>query len=1142
MFRIAAPFSLSLFWAAFGGAAAFGQSGREADLERFEKRIRPVLVERCFDCHSAAAKELRGGLRLDRPAGLTAGGDSGPVVIPGDPEASRLIQAIRQVDPGLSMPPDGKLADEEIAAFVEWVENGAFDPREEAQGDSAVADADRTGDRDEARWAFRPLERIPPPVGDSVSSSELIESGQVSSNPAPIDSFLMERLRTQGIPCADEADKPTLLRRACFDLLGLPPTPEELAEFLADDSPTAFEKQVDRMLASPQHGELGARQWLDLVRYTDEFEESWRYRDWVTFASAFDLPYDEFIRRQIAGDLIADEPDAPLTFANLTATTMLSIGQWSGIDRKKRLTDIVDDQIDTISRSFLGITLACARCHNHKFDPLTTADYYGLAGMFMSSHIFSDLAYLSHGTHRLKVPLVSSDRVAEHERQAARIHEAEARLEMAVDQAYRELARALSARVADYLTAAWRHSRRASDANTPSLEDLTKSQDLRSFAIERWASYLKESPRVERAPLTMAVRDYDGEPGILAWRASAERPWWAFNDTPNPTAIETFLLPARSLSVNPGTEGGAVGWRSPLAGEVAISGRLMDDDPFDGAGVAWILDLVRGAEVVELSSGVAPNGSQRELSCGHTPERLNRIRVSPGDMLYLQVWLAQGDAHYDVTQVELLVQEIDGPGEWNLVEDVSTDFLASNPRPDRSGTPGVWWFADMHGGARRQTMPSADAALAELRAIWLSNESPEASETEVRLAAERFQAAVQREGPLGAIAHDLVGPRSPFRTPARDDAQYLSTEAKDALAELQGQLEAIKRELTPLPCAHAIQEGGSRYSLYPGVQDVPIHPRGSYDRLGAPTPRRFPAALAWAPEPTTFTGSGRRELADWIASPRNPLTARVIANRIWRRHFGEGIVRTPSNLGAKGERPSHPELLDYLAQRLIDLGWSLKSLRREIMLSDAYRRSSRASEAALRADPENRLFGRMNRRRLEAEPLRDGLLAVAGRLDRRIGGPADADRDSPRRMLYSRTTRSDRSGWGAVFDAANPGIHVEKRDDSIVAPQALFLMNHPLVVDLARRLVEREDVANLAGEDRARRMVRLIFARDPTPLELELGLAAVAEAEKNGIAKDESGASTKNEPTDASPNARRATPWEIYSQAMLMSNEFLFLD
>jgi hypothetical protein len=1108
----------------------------------FEKKIRPLLVDRCYRCHSSQAAKLKGGLRLDTPDGIRKGGNSGPAIAPGDPEQSLLIKAVRYTDPDLRMPPTKKLSPEEVANLEVWVKSGSPTPLTDRAGDRLAGDVQSAA----KHWAFVPPKEPLVP---------LVKFGAWVKN--AIDRFILAKLEARGLRPAASADKRMLLRRVTYDLTGLPPTPQTIDAFLADNSPDAFARVVDRLLASPHYGDCWGRHWLDLARYTDDFDEAWRYRDWVVRAFNRDLPYDQFIVQQIAGDRLlpnaecgmrnaesktrkADEESEPVSAIRnphsefrigadgIVATTLLSLGPWGGIDRKKRMADIVDDQIDTIGRSFLGLTLACARCHNHKFDPITSADYYGLAGIFYSSRVISDTVYLSHGTTRLRVPLVPAAEVDRHRQQMDRVHALEKKLASAIEEQYAAFAKSLVPQTARYLIAAWEFENRPPDQANLTAEEFATRRGVHGFALAQWIGYLGGTPLGDFRLLHRPVRDYDGEAGIQVWGAHAERPWWGVNPTDREVPIETFLLPARTASVNPGVEGGAVGWKSPITGRVRIQGRLVDADPHDGSGVAWIVDHAGASGRRELSSGDLPNGGVLRLDEGRTPERLAAVDVKAGDVIYLQVWLREGDAHYDITNVELTITRLDGPGEWDLVRDGMSHFLEGNPHRDSLGNAKVWGYYDMAGSHRRGRMPALEPLLKAWQKMVADNPKGEPGRKAIERVAHEFQAAIEKAGADGPLVQALTGVRSPFWVRARDDGKYLSSEGQKALAKLTAEFDILNQSIPPLPCAHGIEEGGPRFSLFPGIGDVRIHMRGSYERLGERVPRHFPRVLAGDRQPTITSGSGRLELARWIGSAENPLTARVLVNRLWQHHFGEGIVRTPSNFGRLGSPPSHPELLDWLARRFVESGWSIKALHRLILLSAAYQQASQVSPEMLRADPDNLLFGRMNRRRLEAEALHDSLLSVCGRLDDRQGGPAD-DPQSPRRMLYLKVARADRSGFGSLFDAANASMHVEKRTSSTVSPQALYLMNGSLVMDGVQHLVSRPEVARGKPEERVQALYRLVFGRKATAEEVTLGCRFIERQASESKVAPAAGATS-------------LSPWETYAQALLLSNEFLFVD
>jgi hypothetical protein len=699
-------------------------------LPRFEADVRPILARRCHKCHGGGKQE--GKLDLRTVSAMLQGGESGSVLVRGHADRSHFLQMI---DSG-EMPPDGeqRLAPDEVNLLHRWVDLGA--PADERIIEPSPTDFYREEHRQ--HWAFQIPAQVQPP--------EVRQRDQVRT---PIDAFVLKQLETDGLSFAPPTERATLARRTWFDLTGLPPTHEELDTFLADDSPKAFERVVDRLLDSTGYGQRWARHWLDVVRYADyhdadpgkrtascEPTEAWRYRDWVVDALNDDLPFDQFIVHQIAGDLLPNPAGGDIYPAGLIATTFLSNGVWDrgDADKEKIVSDMADDQIDTIGKAFLGLTLGCARCHDHKFDPVSQADYYGLAGVFYSSHILQKL----------------------------------------------------------------------------------------------------------------------------------------------------------------GAKGG-------------------------------------------------------EYTLNRAP-------------------------------------------------------LDSSDKP---------------------------------------------------------------------------------------------------------------------PLAMAVQEGGTPGGLFPGIQDVPIHIRGSYTRLGRVVPRRLPQFFASDSKLPISEGSGRRELARWVASKDNPLTARVIVNRVWQGHFGAGLVRTPNNFGMRSEQPTHPELLDWLATQFVADGWSLKKLHRLIVLSNTYQQASRVPREQWDRDPDNRRLGYFTPRRLEAEAIRDAMLFVAGRLDASSGGPAGVDLTIQRRSLYVQTARWNRSNYASLFDAANPDASTAKRDVSTVAPQALFLMNNDFSIAQSRHLAERL-LREVPNDETARiqRAYRRLFSRPASTEEIEIVRELIAQTDQRDS----------------------VTAWTDLAHVLLCSNEFVYLD
>jgi hypothetical protein len=704
-------------------ARAAGAEPAREEVEFFERKIRPALVEHCAKCHSAeAGNKVKGGLLLDSREHVQKGGDSGPAVVPGDPDKSLLLKAIRYDHDDLKMPPKGKLPDKVIADFEAWIKQGAADPRDS----NAPKVAARTIDVAAGKqfWAFQPPQRHEPPVVRRADWPR-----------GTIDRFLLARLEQAGLEPNPPADRRAWVRRVTFDLTGLPPTPEEVEAYVNDASPKAEAKVVERLLASPHYGERWARVWMDVARYAEDqahivgndqslcYPNAYLYRDWVIKAFNDDLPYDRFVRLQLAADLI--EPDDP---ANHPALGFVGLGpKYYSRRALAVMAEEWEDRVDTVGRGLLGLTVACARCHDHKFDPIPTEDYYALAGVFASTEMFN----------------------------------------------------------------------------------------------------------------------------------------------------------------------------RPLEGVPA---------------------------------------------------------------------------------------------------------------------------------------------------------------------------------------------------PPKDD-----------------------KTKSPRNMLHIVREGKPT--------DLTVFVRGDVTNKGAVVPRRFLHVLCEETPPAFREGSGRRELAESIVDPHNPLTARVIVNRVWGQLFGRPLVGTPSNFGALGERPSHPELLDDLAVRFVESGWSLKWLIRELALSAAYRQSSGADLRKLGTDPENRLLSRMNRRRLGVEAWRDALLAASGRLDPSVGGPSIDPQDPKqrRRTVYSSVSRLSLNPVLALFDHPDPNIHADRRVETTTPLQKLFVLNSPFMVDQAAGLMDRlanEVAPGTADTDRQRiqRAYRLLYGRPATEAEVRLGMEFLRDGDDT------------------------AARWQQYAHVLLAANEMLYID
>lgn len=780
----------------------FAQSLTDAEqVEFFEKKIRPVLVEQCYACHSADADEIEGGLTLDTREGIRKGGDTGPAVVPGNVRRSLLIKAIRQVDDDLQMPPDQKLPADVIADFETWIARGAADPREGA----AVVEQPWEIDIEEGRkfWAFQPPQPQEPP--------EVLDADWPWTD---IDRFLLARMEAEGLHPVADSDPESLVRRLYFDLIGLPPSPEEVDRFCelhASDSQAAVEYVLDQLLNSRHFGERWGRHWLDVARYAEStgqatnfaYPHAWRYRDWVIDAFNDDKPYDEFIREQLAGDLLRTR-DADERAANLVATGFLAIGPKSLSERNRFQfqADVVDEEIDATFQAFQALTVACARCHDHRFDPIPQTDYYALAGIFRSTET-------CYGTIRV----------------------------------------------------------------------------------------------------------------------------------------------------------------------------VQSNHPSD------LLDLPVAADVVQ---------SLQPL----TSSRRERIEG----------------------QIDQLRDQMEG-------------------------------------------LTSRDDFIRRI----------------------------------------FIGSR---------------------VTELRSELDSYDDDGEPIAVAMGVREG--RF-----IGDSPLFVRGEIDQPAERVPRGFPQVLTETQPRIRFRSSGRLELANWMASPENPLTARVMANRVWLHLIGRGIVSTPENFGASGQRPSHPELLDYLALRFIDEGWSVKRLIHEIVMSRAYQLSSQFDQENDDADPDNVLVWHMPKQRLEAEAIRDTLLLLSGKLE--LNPPAgsevayggegnvgflfrgDPAENDPYRSVYLPIVRDQLPEMLSVFDFPDPSLIIGERATTTIPAQSLFLMNNPFVIQQAEGMASRL-LSDFDDErERVTQAFRLCYSRQPSASEVHQALAFIEDYSQDHLP--------------------RAT-WTAFCQAIFASAEF----
>ena len=1025
--KVARSLLIAALLATFVGLATAAPVPTPAGLAFFEAKIRPLFLEHCEKCHGE--KKSEGGLRLDSQAGWLKGGEHGAVIVPGEPEKSRLLAAVRRANKELQMPPKRALGVEEIAALEHWIKLGAPDPR------AGVVVAKSGVDAAMARkhWAFQPLTQPQPPASPGSAAVQ-----------QPLDRFVFARLHAQGLSPNAPADRRTLIRRATFDLTGLPPTPAEIENFLNDKSPTAdaFAKLVDRLLASPAYGERWGRHWLDVARYADTagdgadypVREAVKYRDWVVNALNADQPFHEFIREQIAGDILAAQGPPERYASRVTATGFLAIGKRYGYKPSPDYQHLdFADAIDSVGRSLLGLSLGCARCHDHKYDPVSAADYYALYGIFQSS------TWAFPGGEEQKRPSQFLPLVPPAE--AARLD---------------KIKTAELARLDDSL-AKLKADRAALDTKS-----IGGGPDL-GFELQK----LGEAPA---APWFSA-----GPNKILA---AAQSPF-------------THIHPAGTRGVRVGTGKANDGVRYVFARPLkAAPGRQMHFTvdfrtvaPTDKTG-AYRFYLGRGV-IASLAVEVSVTATELALRDGAKWEVIRKL--TPGTWQTLRLTLDHAQKTYS----------------GSVGDAIDTTRFENKPL-------GAKWDG------------IADTFICD--------------------------AIGHVSGPAPERDLDNVGlQETPFAAPGSSPVIAPATPAAD-LAE------RLKKIDADLAAATKLRDAEMAKDLYPvayGVSETKpvnarIQLRGEPEKPGAEVPRRFLEILGGDALPPDAAGSGRLELADWLTRPTNPLTARVFVNRVWQWHFGHGLVPTPSDFGLRGDPPTHPELLDWLASEFIASGWSMKALHRLILRSQTYQLASDDHAANLQRDPANHWLWRFARRALDAESIRDAMLAVSGRLDRSVPGPHPfpematwrftihnpfhAVYDSDHRSLYLMQQRNRRHPFLALFDAADPNQSVAQRLPTTTPTQTLYLMNSPFVQQQAEGFARR--LLAESGDDTKR--VRLAFA-------LAHGRAP-AESEANDALAFVNAYRQKLTGVEKSPANESELAWAGLARVLLTSNAFLYVD
>ncbi len=890
---------LTLLAACFVCSPGFAHGSEEL----FENRVRPLLVEKCFVCHT---QSRLGGLQLDSRANLLKGGNSGPAIVPGDSARSLLIQAVSHTHERLKMPPQEKLKEAEIVALTTWIQAGAPWPERKSNDLSEAHHKESIASQQRALWSLQPVRKPALPHVRNRSWPKV-----------PIDYFVLSRLEEKGLTPVKAAEKRTWIRRLTYDLTGLPPTPEEVDAFSKDGSPNAQARVVERLLASPRYGERWGRHWLDVARYSDDLlntlkedplPNAFRYRDWVIRAFNDDLPYDQFVKAQIAGDFLEGDK-----------------GKWVGGLGFYNLTpNLQDDRVDVTTRGFLGLTAACAQCHDHKFDPIPTKDYYALQGIFESTELD-------------EYPLAPQEVVEKYQKQKKLVDEQESRIDEFLDAQSTQLSEILASRASRYLMA----TRKVLGSEKLSVEAVARDQGLDRETLDRWLKHIQKTSREH--------------PFLNDWDALVKR-------------------------------------EAPLEELKAEAEKFQD----------LLLSVIREKKTVDQKNLILTGGSQEF-------EVLSKVNLASLERDRYALWV---------------------------------DFFLGRLRMEGS-----------------------------------------------------------RERDRGVLHYRK-----------KEVERFLQGEWKSHLEGMQARLEELKRALPEkYPFVRTIRDVAKPANLK-------VYLRGNKETQGEEAPRAFLSVLCGG-NPVPFTkGSGRLELAEAIADPRNPLTARVMVNRIWQHHFGTGLVATASNFGHLGERPTHPELLDYLAARFVEQGWSVKAIHREILLSATYALSAESSEKNSLADPNNQLLWRASRRKLDAEALRDSLLFVSGKLDLTMGGEPVrlSDEKNLRRTVYGFVSRAKLDGTLSLFDFPDPNFTSEGRIGTDTPLQRLYFLNSEFVINKAKALVDRLQTLHTAGGPmRIRHAYRLLFQRDPVPDEIQIGLKFV----------------------ESGPDK-----WLQYAQALMSSSEFILVN
>jgi len=1125
------PSRFTVFPLVFAFAALIGSDlqADDAGIEFFEKKIRPVLVAHCYECHAAGAKKIEGELLLDSRGGTRKGGEGGAAVVPGKLDESLLITAIRYDDEALQMPPSGKLPAEVIADFEEWVKRGAPDPREGTTEQQETASWDEILKQRSDWWSLHPVKK---PALPNVTRVEWSENA--------IDRFLLTKMEEAGLEPAGEVDPRRLARRLSLVLTGLPPSREQTDGLVRETAANggrfsrgAVERLVDELLKSPRFGERWARHWMDVVRFSEthgnewnyEVHHAWRYRDYLIRAFNEDLPYDQFVREHIAGDLL-ERPRWNATDQfneSVIGTAFYRFGEANHDDcigLPQIGYDLADNQIDTLTKAFQGMTVACARCHDHKLDAVSMQDYYGLLGILRSSRQVS---------HTIDAPEVNAERVQ-------RLLELKREIQTELQEVWQRDAR----QVRQYLLAS-----RASFAGEPQGKELERGLD--PARLQKWMGVLKGDKLPTEHPLRPwqeLVTGTMANPGMVA------EEWKKIQETGRTEA-------ASREGFNRGKFVELADFRAGFPDDWQIGGQGLQN------GVSQRGEIVLTPE--GDIGGVLPAGAFTKRAS----EKLNGTIRSPvldAEKRYVS-FLVSGERSSALRLVTnncqlnyknyralispnlqwITFQIPEGAKKLRVYAELMTMF--DNPKfPDQLSALG--------GDKANYKLPWEKAA--ENPRSWfgvirvVEHETAEPPKLELGALRSQFE---EFEVSSYADVADRISSRITTAVEAwrmgnasDEDIAWLDGLVRGGLLSISNQ---SSEKLSRLSAEYRETEGAIELPrVVPGLADCgpgfeqAILVRGDCMRPGEGVPRRFVEVLSnheeFKPE-----GSGRRQLAEMIASPSNPLTARVMVNRLWHHLFGTGLVKTVDDFGHVGERPTHPELLDYLAARFVEEGWSIKRMIREIVLSRAFQLENRPSEKSVESDPYDRLLAHYPARRMEAEAIRDLILATSGRLDGTMYGMSvqpwrekeNADRrlfpgpldGGGRRSIYIKNNLMETPKFLGAFNFPGGKVTQGRRDLSNVPAQALTMLNDPFVLEQAEIWGKRV-VENPQGgvDERVAMMFETAMNRPPSEVErLRFGEGIAQFAELHQVPMSEV--------------LQNPEVWKEVAHAMFNLSEFIYI-